>query len=240
MCLSKLIHAQYEYVYWMVTPSQWIRICCIKLATCMYVLHTAWPWLCKEWPREKKATMTWETVTPDLLIWPGVEWVLNQFSFQRAVTATNQHFKLTGWSEVRSWEGNRVLFFDNHITDADAPCYVHANLSWEAISIKAATEKKAKYWLAAEELWGSITPLICSTDGVLHCEYRAYQKRLACCLATKWQKPFSQVVGWVRIHTQFTIFQAVDLRLRGTRQQIWGLGLQDGAAIGVGHQTVLC
>ena len=110
-----------------------------------------------------------------------------------------------------------------------------ANLSWEAISNKAAMEKKAKYRLVAEELRASFTPLVCSTDGVLHREYSAYQKRLACRLASKWQKPFSVVMGWVRVRTQFVIFRAVDLRLRGTRLRIWGLGLQDGAGIGAGY-----
>ena len=79
-----------------------------------------------------------------------------------------------------------------------------------------------------------------STDGLLHCEYVACQKRLACHLATKWQKPFSQVMEWMTIRTQFATFWAVDLCLRGTRRRIWCLGLQDGAAIRVDHRVVLC
>ena len=67
----------------------------------------------------------------------------------------------------------------------------------------------------------------------MHQEYVAFQKRLAARLATKWEKSFSQVLNWVRVRTQFSIIRAVDLRLRGTRRRIWGLGLQDGAAIGV-------
>ena len=135
----------------------------------------------------------------------------------------------------RVWEGNRVAFFDNRIIDADTPSYARANLSWESVSAWAAFAKKTKYCLANEEFCGSFIMFVCSTDGVLHREYDAYQKRLVCRLASKWQKPFSAVMAWVRIHTQFTIFRSVDLRLRSTRRMIWGLGLQDGAAIGVGH-----
>ena len=101
-----------------------------------------------------------------------------------------------------------MALFDNRIVDADAPSYASANLSWEAISKRAATTKKPKYFLAAEELRGSFTPLVCFTDGVLHCDYTAYQ---AYHLATKWQKPFLRVMAWVRFRTQFAIFRLVDL-----------------------------
>ena len=46
---------------------------------------------------------------------------------------------------------------------------------------------------------------------------------------------YAQVMGWVRIRTQFAIFRAVDLRLRGTRRSIQGMFLSDGAAVGVGY-----
>ena len=84
------------------------------------------------------------------------------------------------WMVCGVWEGNQVTFFDNCMTDVDAPSYVRANLSLEAISNKAGSDKKNKYRLVAEKLRGSIAPLVCSTDGVLHHEYVAYQKRLAC------------------------------------------------------------
>ena len=65
------------------------------------------------------------------------------------------------------------------IIDADAPSYVSSNTSWQALANRAANQKKAKYQRVVEELRGSITPLVCSTDGVLHHEYAAYQRRLA-------------------------------------------------------------
>ena len=126
-----------------------------------------------------------------------------------------------------------MAFFDNRITDSDAPSYVHSNFFWKAISNRAAKEKKGKCHQAAEDLRGSITPLVSSTDGTMHQEYVAFQKRLAVRLAMKWEKSFSQVLNWVRVRTQFAIIRAVDLRLRGTPCHILDLSLQDGAAIGV-------
>ena len=46
---------------------------------------------------------------------------------------------------------------------------IQANLSWDAIANKAAEAKK-KYKIATEELRGSFTPLVCSTDAALHHE----------------------------------------------------------------------
>ena len=67
-----------------------------------------------------------------------------------------------------------MAFFDNRIVDANAPCYARNNLSWDAIAKKAADSKRRKYKDAAAELRGSFTPLVCSTDAVLHREYTAY------------------------------------------------------------------
>ena len=55
--------------------------------------------------------------------------------------------------------------------------------------------------------------MVCSTDGALHWEYRAYQIRLASKLAMQWQRPYSAVMNWVKLRMQFAVFRAVDLRL---------------------------
>ena len=131
------------------------------------------------------------------------------------------------------WEGSRVAFFDNHIIDADAPSYLNTHISWETLANRAATEKKAEYLLVAEELRGSFTPLICSMDGALHREYFSYLKQVASRLSTKRQKPYRYVIGWVRCRTQFALIRAVDMHLCGTCHKVLGLGLQDGAAVGL-------
>ena len=132
------------------------------------------------------------------------------------------------WSARGVWEGSRVAFFDNRIIDADAPSYVSSNTSWQALANRAAQQKRAKYQHVVEDLRGSITPLVCSTDGVLHVEYRAYQRRLAHRLALKREQPFSSTMAWVRIRLQFAIIRAVDLRLRGARMKFRGLSPADG------------
>ena len=139
------------------------------------------------------------------------------------------------WMARGAWESGRAAFFDNGISDADTHSYVQANLSCKATACLATSAKKKKYRLAAEEVRGLFTPLVCSTDGALHREYAAYLKRLAFCLSSKWEKPYAQVMGWVRIRTQFAILRAVDLRSRGTRRSIHGVFLSDGAAVGVGY-----
>ena len=81
------------------------------------------------------------------------------------------------WMVRGVWEGSRVAFFDERIIDADAPSYLQANLTWEAISNRAAKTKKTKYQGLAEELRASFTPLVCSTDWVLRTKYTEFQKR---------------------------------------------------------------
>ena len=49
---------------------------------------------------------------------------------------------------------HRVAFFDNRIIDADTPSYSSSNISWAALSNKAASQKRRKYQLIAEELRG--------------------------------------------------------------------------------------
>ena len=95
---------------------------------------------------------------------------LSSTAMMTCVTVMHSWRILLGEVSRGVWEGSRVAIFDNRIIDADAPSYLTVHLSWESLANRAATEKKNKYSAAAEELRGSFTPLVCSTDGALHRE----------------------------------------------------------------------
>lgn len=158
--------------------------------------------------------------------WRGVaiEPILREADPANNVPALQADFQVRG-----IWDAERVAFFDNRIINADAPSY--ANQDWATISRNHALQKHLKYDKAAEDVRGSFTPLICSTEGVLHKEYSAFQKRSSEILAQKWGKPYSEVIGWLRVQSQISVIRAVSMRLRGTRRRIRGLPFEDGAAL---------
>ncbi|BES99690.1 Hypothetical protein NTJ_12507 [Nesidiocoris tenuis] len=127
------------------------------------------------------------------------------------------------------WDSVRPAFFDHRIINADAAS--HSSRTWNSIAESAAREKHMKYDQAAEDKRGSFSPLICSCDGALHREYGVFQKRMAQALATKWEKPYSAILGWVRVRTQLSIIRATSMRLRNGRSQVKALGLEDGAGL---------
>ena len=50
-----------------------------------------------------------------------------------------------------------------------------------------------------------LLPLCVSVDGMLGYEDGFFVKRLSDFLASKWERPYSVVMGWVRAHLSFTI-----------------------------------
>lgn len=144
--------------------------------------------------------------------------------------AANGHSTLVGDIMVNGvWESGRPAFFDNRIVNADAASYLSQD--WQQTGRSAANAKHRKYDQAAEDHRGSFTPLICSCDGALEREFNVFLMRAAYILAEKWNRPFSQLAGWVRVKTQLAIIRAVSLRIRGARRKVRPLELEDGAAI---------
>jgi hypothetical protein len=63
------------------------------------------------------------------------------------------------------------------------------------------------------------TPFVLSVDGLLGREAQTFAKSLAAKLAGKWQRPYSQVAGYVKARLKMSIaaVRATHLCLRGSR-----------------------
>ena len=115
------------------------------------------------------------------------------------------------------WESQRLCFFDNRIIDADTPGRLNQNISSESDFNTAARQKGVKYGKACEDLRASFTPLICTVDGYFHHKFETFQRRIGAKLASKWHKPYSVVVNWVKVRLQFVLIRTFDLRTGCTR-----------------------
>ena len=89
----------------------------------------------------------------------------------------------------------------------------------------AEIEKKNKYGPACEEKHMSFTPLVTSIDGVLAPEFTFLLKRLADGLASKWDRPYSHVMCWVRCRISFAILRATNICIRGNANVGCSLGV---------------
>jgi hypothetical protein len=130
------------------------------------------------------------------------------------------------------WERDRDCFFDTRIINADSPGRISRNISYNSALKAQAEAKKRLYKLACEERRAGFTPLVCTTNGCLHGEFKAFLKRLAARLSTKWASPLSVVTNWVNVRIQFALIKAVDLRLRGSRKKWMSCSVEDGAGLG--------
>ena len=122
--------------------------------------------------------------------------------------------------------------FDVRVIDTDAQSY--CNHTPREVINAAENQKKSKYTTACEERRASFTPICCSVDGVFGSEAEVFLKRLGERLAAKWDRGYSQVIGWLRARMSFAILQSSILCVRGARTRWRSLGLDDGAPLQLG------
>ena len=115
--------------------------------------------------------------------------------------------------------------------DTDSKCY--GNTSSKKLVERAAKRKKDKYEEACRERRRSFTPLAYSVCG-LPCEAAvAAEKRLGGLLARKWERNYSEMVGFIRQRMSLAIVRSNTLLLRGERANTWRRrAAEDGAAAG--------
>ncbi len=78
-------------------------------------------------------------------------------------------------------------------------------------------EKKKKYPEACLEQRRHFSPFVASTDGLLGKESRTLLKKLSALLAEKWEKPYSEICGYVNARMSIAMVRATHLCLRGSR-----------------------
>jgi hypothetical protein len=113
------------------------------------------------------------------------------------------------------WTAGTDCILDVRVTDTDSKSYCKRPPS--KVLESQEKEKKRKYLGACLENRRHFTPFVLSVDGLLGREAQTFAKRLAAKLAGKWQKPYSQVAGYVKARLSIAAVRATHLCLRGSR-----------------------
>ena len=90
-----------------------------------------------------------------------------------------------------------MAIFDVRVTDIDAPSY-HNKTSAKVIEI-AEKETCTKYKEACAERQHDFVTLVYLVDGLPSQRAKAAERRLAAMLASKWDRPYLDVVNFVRV-----------------------------------------
>lgn len=112
------------------------------------------------------------------------------------------------------WGGRfERTFFDVRVFNPHAPsnrtsrCYRKHEL-----------EKKRQYEQRVREIeHASFTPLVLSATGGMASEATIFYKRLASCLATKWDQPYGPTMSWLRCRLAFSLLRSAIQCIRGAR-----------------------
>ena len=113
------------------------------------------------------------------------------------------------------WERGSGCVLDIHITDTDAPSY--KNHTPTKVLERAAKAKKAKYLQPCLDRRRIFMPLVYSVDGIACKEAKEFKKHIACLLEEKWDRPYSELLGYVRGRMGMAIIRSNTVLLRGAR-----------------------
>ena len=116
---------------------------------------------------------------------------------------------------VNGFSGGRFerTFFDVRVFNPHAPSNRHPNCYR-----KHEMEKKRQYEQRVREIeHASFTPLVLSATGGMANEATVFYKRLASCLAAKWDQSYSQTMSWLRCRLTFSLLRSAIQCIRGAR-----------------------
>jgi len=119
--------------------------------------------------------------------------------------------------------------FDIIAVDTDAWFY-RAHTPHDVLS-SAEGEKKCKYLQACQDWRAIFTPLCMSVDGMLGFEAEFFVKKMSDFLASKWERHYGVVIGWIRTCLSFAFLRAVLLCVHGSCAKRRSLGIVDGSSL---------
>ncbi|KAL7539500.1 hypothetical protein ACHAXR_009363 [Thalassiosira sp. AJA248-18] len=131
------------------------------------------------------------------------------------------------------WKRGCTCIFHVRITDTDVCSQLNKDVS--KILAKHEKEKKDKYLRSCHEMRKDFTPLVYSVDGIAGREAKNAERRIATILSDKWQRPYYEMVQYMRVRMAIAVVRANSLLIRGSRvRQRPRRPLIAGAAMTVG------
>ena len=124
---------------------------------------------------------------------------------------------------------------DTKVIDPDAPNYVKKH---KHISTLLAAEERAKMKKHKQDCLDNradFVPLVFSADGCMGEQAKKYLQRVGKVLAGKWEKSYSEVMGFITGRVSMAIARAASMCIRASRNPFKGNEwfMQDGAALAV-------
>ena len=113
------------------------------------------------------------------------------------------------------WKRGQTTIFDIRVTDTNASS--NRGLDPKKVLKRHEKEKKGKYLAGCLARRRSFTPLVFSVDGLHGAEAKAAGKRLAASLSARWNRPYSEVCGYVRSRLAIALVRSASMCLRGAR-----------------------
>lgn len=114
------------------------------------------------------------------------------------------------------WNCSQDAFFDVRVCNPLASSY--QNLSTEAMLRRNEREKQRAYEQRVREVeHGSFTPLVFAVTGGMGPSASIFYKRLASLIAQEKNRPYCQVISWMRSLLRFCLLRAAIMAIRGSR-----------------------
>ena len=116
------------------------------------------------------------------------------------------------------WNTGQDAFFDVRVFHPNASS--NSSMSISAAYRKHESSKKREYAQRVRDIeHGVFTPLIFTTTGGMGREATTFYKRLADTIARKEDKPYPNIMAWIRCRLSFAILRSAILCIRGSRSR---------------------